>query len=137
LENATNWNTIGTIFAVNKITKLITMRNVLSFFSVLLILFSACEKADKKIPNCINELIKNKASDIGLCETGASVKQYSFQGKDVYAFTPGNCISDGFTDVYDDNCQIIGSLGGIVGVRKINNVIFFDVAIFRKTIWSN
>ena len=66
-------------------------------------------------PKCIEQLINNFSSDDTFCETGKSVYRYNFNQEIVYVFNPGTCGADMMSDVYDENCNEICSLGGIAG----------------------
>jgi hypothetical protein len=99
-----------------------------------LIVFLSCEKIDKEAPDCIKDLIRQHH---GFCETGASVNLYSFQGQNVYVFDPGNCGADMGANVYNENCEMMGMLGGFAGNILINNVRFDQTAKFQKTIWKD
>lgn len=66
-----------------------------------LCLFS-CEKIDKDAPDCIKDLIRHNGNSLHLCETGASVNLYYFQGQNVYVFDPGQCGADMGANVYND-----------------------------------
>ena len=66
---------------------------------------------------------------------GANVKQYEFQAKRVYVFDPGSCGADMTSEVFDENCNSIGFLGGITGNTKINGEDF-NSAKYKSTIWQ-
>jgi len=70
------------------------------------------------------------------CQTGKSIKEYKFQGAIVYLSDAGNCMPDSQAAVIDENCQYLGSLGGIAGNTKINGVEF-STAIYVRTVWAN
>lgn len=108
--------------------------NILIIISTLF--FISCEKIDNDAPDCIKKLIRNKAG-LNLCETGAFVNLYSFQGENVYVFDPGRCGADMSAPVYDENCEKLGELGGFAGNTKINDVEFSGVAVLIKTIWKD
>jgi hypothetical protein len=101
------------------------------------ILFLSCHKAEEintPIPACLNySLIDLQKSG---CNTGASLTEYTFQGKTVYCFNPGNCGADMAASVRDSNCTILGYLGGYDGNTKINGVDF-ATAVLVKVIWHN
>jgi hypothetical protein len=109
--------------------------NLLIFLSFFL--FTACEKIEKDAPSCIKDLIRNHKKVVLLCETGASVKQYSFQGDYVYVFDPGNCGADMNAPVYSSNCEYLGGLGGFTGNLLIKGVRFDQNSTYIKTIWTN
>ncbi len=112
--------------------KTLNLLIVLSLF-----LLTACEKIEKDAPDCIKDLIKNHKNEMFLCETGASVKQYLFQGDYVYVFDPGNCGADMMAPVYSSDCKYLGGLGGFVGNIIINGVRFDQNSTYIKTIWTD
>jgi len=102
-----------------------------------LVFFTGCRK------NCIerhSECLQTKIEEFKLnvvCTDGASIKEYTFQDKTVYVFDQGSCMADGWADIWDKNCNLLGMLGGIAGFSKINGVIFYDNAKYKGTIWRN
>ena len=112
--------------------KTLNLLIVLSF-----ILFPSCEKIEPDAPHCIKEIIRNHNHDVFLCESGASVKQYSFQGNYVYVFHPGSCGADLVSPVYSSNCEYLGGLGGFTGNMLINGIRFDQNSSYIKTIWTN
>jgi hypothetical protein len=113
------------------------MRTLKLLIILPFILSTTCKKIEIDTPDCIKSLIKNNQGAMFLCETGASVNQYSFQGAYVYVFEPGNCGADMMSDVYNSDCELLGGLGGIAGNSIINGVRFDQKATFIKTIWTN
>ncbi len=106
---------------------------ILSFISLALI---SCNKEEiyNVIPRCINDLItefKKSAS----CDD-SKVEQYLFQNQVVFVFKPGSCGADMQSEVFDMNCTILGSLGGITGNTEINKEDFAN-AVFIKTVYPN
>ncbi|MCJ7447308.1 MAG: hypothetical protein MUO72_06445 [Bacteroidales bacterium] len=100
---------------------------------ILQIFFTSCEKDQKETPDCIFDLIETHS----YCTKGWSVDQYSFQNQNVYVITPpllGNDIASSVYSVYNENCEMIGTLGGIAGINIINNELFYGHAIFQKAI---
>ena len=90
--------------------------------------------AKSKTPECLSGKINDWKEKY--CESGKSVKEYTFQNKSVYVFTPGTCGADMQTIVLDASCKELGALGGILGNTKINGEDF-STATYVKTIWSN
>lgn len=118
-----------------------TMKNKV-LTCVLAVLIYGCDKKDDSSVQptkiaCLNTKIKQFQKSDNLCKTTASVKQYSFQNKRVFVFDLGDCCADCFYEVYDDQCNLLGNLGGFPGYTKINNVPFYDSAVFVKTVWNN
>jgi len=85
-------------------------------------------------PACIQQKIlsydENAACD------DASVKEYVFQGNTVFNFEPGTCGADMMAEVYDCECNLLGTLGGITGNTKINDEAFSN-AVFVQVVWEN
>lgn len=104
---------------------------------ILLLSLTACEKIDNDAPNCIKDKIRKHKKELFPCDEDSSVKQYSFQGKFVYVFDPGLCGADMQAPVYDEDCNLLGNLGGIVGNLIINGERFDQKAKYIKTIWTN
>ena len=77
------------------------------------------------MPACLKEALK----DAPRCKD-ASVDAYLFQGQKVYVYKPGSCIYDGTEDVYDEDCQLICRLGGLIGNIDCENEIFYEEAEF-------
>ena len=67
---------------------------------------------------------------------GASVKEYKFQGGNVYVFEHGMCGADQTSAVLNEDCKTLGYLGGITGNTTINQGNF-NSATFTKIIWEN
>jgi hypothetical protein len=87
-------------------------------------------------PQCLKDKIATFSKSAGSCETGASLKEYTFQNKTVYVFDPGQCGADMTSPVLDADCNDMGSLGGFTGNTKINGEDF-SKAVYVKTVWSN
>jgi hypothetical protein len=102
---------------------------IITLFAVL-----SCNKNNSYTPPpCISAQIE--AFKTNTCEHGASVNEYNFQNRSVFAFTMGNCGGDMSTPVFDSECNILGYLGGISGNTKINGVEF-STAVYIRTLWS-
>jgi hypothetical protein len=112
----------------------------ISLFFVLLFTLSNCQKNElpsNERSNCLDrKIIEYKNSDLP-CETGKSIYRYTFQGKYVYVFNPGNCGADMMSDVYNENCDQICGLGGIAGNLMCNGENFWNEAIDETLIWKN
>jgi hypothetical protein len=113
------------------------MKFVYSFL-FLLFITTACKKDDTGCGSaCIDREVETFKSKTLVCDQGASVKEYLFQGKPVYVFEIGPCVSDTWSDVKDAQCNHLGMLGGIAGFTKINGVEFSSNAVYQRTLWSN
>ena len=103
-------------------------------FSIVLTVFFGCNQNETD-NECILERIDSFGSEI--CNSGATVKRYTFQGNTVYAIHPGNCIADGADDILDADCVVLGIVGGFGGLTDINGENFYDNAVLEETIWNN
>ncbi len=83
--------------------------------------------------DCITE--KTALFSKNACSKGASVKEYQFQGKNVFVFDKGQCGADMTSNVLDANCQPIGMLGGIMGNTTINGEDFSKATLVR-VVWE-
>ena len=95
---------------------------------------AACNQHND-IDECIETLIANFGSEI--CDTGATVKRYTFQGETTYAIHHGTCIADYHDLILDEGCDTLGLIGGFAGVTEINGVAYYDNATLEETIWQN
>jgi hypothetical protein len=97
-------------------------------------LMVACKKSVTNTPACIVAKIETFKDEC--CASSATVKKYRFQGGNVYVFDQGNCGADFTSEVIDENCNILGYLGGFIGNTKIKNEEFSH-AIMLKEVWNN
>ena len=99
----------------------------------------SCQKVDLKedTPDCIERKIIEFKSDNSTCESGKQVHRYIFQGEYVYVFSPGNCGADMLANVYNEDCVLICSLGGIAGNTTCNEEEFSTNATNETLIWEN
>lgn len=92
------------------------------------------QKTAVLVNECIDEHIALFAKN-AQCERGAKVSSYIFQGELVYVFKEGPCTADMHEPVLDQNCKIIGQLGGFLGNTLINEVNFSE-AVFQEVVWE-
>lgn len=90
---------------------------------------------ESETDDCIQVRIANFGNE--MCETGASVKQYTFQGETTYAINAGSCIADYHDLILDEHCDTLGLIGGFGGSNEINGVEYYANATFVETIWQN
>jgi len=112
------------------------MKKVVFFTILFTLLIPCCEKNNYDAPGCIEDKI-NEFIKTAICDSGASVSLYTFNGKNVYLFSDGNCGADLGASVYSEDCNSLGFLGGISGNTLIQGVKFYDKADFVKWIWKN
>lgn len=114
------------------------MKTGILVLAVIILSYSGCNKIElnESVPACIESKIKEfKKSDM-ICDAKASVVRYTFQGNYVYVFNPGNCIADGGSDVYDQDCNKLCFLGGIAGKITCNGEDFGKGASDETVIWE-
>ncbi len=95
------------------------------------------EDVDAEHGDCIKARISAFKHSTEACTDGASIYSYQFQGGRVYVFNPGNCVADFFSDVYDEDCNLVCSLGGIAGNIMCNEENFSDKATDETLVWKN
>lgn len=108
------------------------MKRLLAF--AICAVIASCNQHND-IDDCIENRIANFGSEV--CENGATVKQYLFQGETTYAINYGPCIADYHDLILDENCDTLGLVGGFGGVTDINGDNYYDTAILESTIWQN
>ena len=109
------------------------------FLLFIPLLISACHSASKTKPKSdeSSACLKSKINAFSKtdCDKHPNVKEYTFQGKQVFVFDPGKCGADMTSEVMDKECKNLGYLGGFAGNVKINGEDFSN-AVFVKTIWE-
>ena len=111
------------------------MKSMLFLYQILIIacLTSCSIDLPEGTPGCLNEKIKEFKKEKS-CDQ-KNVDQYTFQGMTVFVFGR-NCCCDFASDVLDNGCNVLGSLGGIAGKTDINGVNFYQTSSFVRTIWE-
>ena len=110
------------------------MKTIIPTLILVAILSSCCDSEDgiPQTSSCIHDAILDFYDNS--CES-AFVDLYEFQGKAAYVFE-SLCCCDNFADVLNNNCEIIGQLGGFTGNTKINGVDFFEEGEFIARVWQ-
>lgn len=102
------------------------MKNLIILISIFLIVTTGCKKdLIKSLPECVQDEISD-----------SKVLEYSFQNQKVYVFEEGSCGADLSFTVIDEDCNILGYLGGFSGNDIINGESF-DSAKLEQTIWKD
>ena len=110
------------------------MKNSL-IFAILLLNIGCAVNVQPGYPDCLEDRIKDFKKN-SICDRGANVTSYLFQGDTVFVFSPGTCGADISSTVYDKSCKRIGYLGGFIGNRIINGENFTN-AEFLEIVWSD
>jgi hypothetical protein len=105
-------------------------------FCLLAMLCAGCRKNYSRETECIQASVES-FKKTAICDSGASVRAYEFAGLTVYVFHPGNCGADMQAPVLDQNCRVLGYLGGLAGNTRINGVEFSSNSYYLRTVWSN
>jgi hypothetical protein len=113
------------------------MKHLLTFlvFFAVLVSFSCNKDIAAGTPSCIKKEIKLNFQNRKI----GSVDEYSYQGKTVYAFSPDfSIITDGSTEITDEKCNSICSVGGFGGPQATlcNGENFFQKAVLVRNIWK-
>ena len=106
-------------------------------FSLLIgfVLVGCTKEKEGAVPQCIQERLKTFDSDEA-CQN-ASVMRYNFEGKSVYVFDREFCAQIDSSEVRDENCGLLGYLGGVLNNDTINNQNFNLSAEYESIIWAN
>jgi hypothetical protein len=91
----------------------------------------------RDVPDCIESKVKEYARIESICDKGAEVSEYEFQNKIVFTFYSGSCGADRGTEIYDEQCDFIGYLGGIGNLKEVNGEDFASNAKFIGKVWGN
>lgn len=104
---------------------------------ISLTILSGCKKSDDiiDIPSCLLPTYESFTSSQSNCQ-GAKVVAYAFREEEVFGFFEGSCISDGVVMIYEQDCNLLCTLGGIAGVVDCDGAVFFDEAIQVRIIWE-
>ncbi len=95
----------------------------------------SCSSDDLDIPLCIDEILEEFKKDA--CRESGDLTLWNFNGQEVYCFQKGNCIADGTADIYDENCNLLCSLGGFAGVTECQGLDWETNAFFIDTIYAH
>jgi hypothetical protein len=107
---------------------------LLIFLFLMIICSTGCKKfrMEKDVPACLEKTTEEKVKSV--TNDFAVVLEYEFQGALVYVFDldPGN--ADSRADIYNDQCQEIGYLGGQERNREVLGEDFAS-AKFKRQVW--
>jgi hypothetical protein len=97
------------------VTNNIIMKHIIFISSILLFLFSSCEKPDlpMNVPNCIQKKIQSIQN--GPVHNPATIVElWEYNGTNYYYFTADCC--DQFSSLYDSECNLVCAPdGGFTG----------------------
>lgn len=94
---------------------------------------TACNSGKQQVePPCITERTI-LFEETEACSSGASVREYKFDGDYVYVFDIGDCAIDIGQTVVNYSCDTIGYLGGYAGSTEINGKDFYKKARLMRT----
>lgn len=112
------------------------MKNLIILANLFLTVSSSCKKDPiKSLPGCVQDEISDFKSN-KLCPSDSKILEYSFQNQKVYVFEEGSCGADLSSTIIDEDCNILGYLGGFPGNNVINGESF-DSAKLEQTIWKD
>ncbi|HIP32755.1 MAG TPA: hypothetical protein EYG86_08345 [Crocinitomicaceae bacterium] len=113
------------------------MKKIIGILTFALVALSSCSKdAEDPVTDCLQDKLLTFDTNVA-CNNGATVKEYTFQNKTVFAFDPGVCGADLTTEVLNESCGTIGYLGGITNNDTIAGDHFGNTAVFVRQIWGN
>jgi hypothetical protein len=108
---------------------------ITSLMLLPMMIILGCEKYDPaaNTPECVANSIKDFSKN-AWCDD-IKIDEYSFHGGFVYCYDSGTCGSDMAAQVVDDECNVLGYLGGFSGNDIINGESFSS-AQFIRTVWE-
>lgn len=111
------------------------MKFILRILIAVIICNPGCHGIDlpEGTPDCLNEKIKDFKKEKS-CDD-KRVDEYTFQGMTVFLFGR-NCCCDFASDVLDNECNVLGYLGGIAGMTDINGANFYQNSTYVRAIWE-
>ncbi len=98
-------------------------------------LIVSCSSTEQETSDCIEEKVTSFKTSQSDC-IGASIISYLYSDQQVYAFSDGQCISDGGTQIWDSDCNSVCFLGGIAGFTDCNGEDFYELAEELMIIWE-
>jgi len=87
------------------------------------------------LPECIDAELQTFITEA--CEDTADLTLWRFRGQDVYCFAYGTCISDTYADIFDADCNLICTLGGISGNNNCDGTIWDQNATYIRLLYQN
>lgn len=123
-----------------------------AFIGILLIIFASCQSSKKNVqtagngnsadssiktnmPGCIDSLIKVFKNE-AITNPPRKIYSYNYRNQTVY-YVPAQCC-DFFSELYDNNCKLIGHPdGGFTGKGDGSMTDFFDARKNEVLVWAD
>ena len=99
-----------------------------------LFLFS-CGDDEPELPACIDAELQVFITES--CSGSATLELWRFRGQDVYYFNSGTCVSEPFADIFDAECNLLCTLGGISGNGICDGTDWNGNATLTSTLFEN
>lgn len=84
------------------------------------------------IPDCVDTLLDDFKTTACV---GGDLTKWDFNGREVYCFFPGTCISDAQAEIYDEDCNPVCTLFGIAGITECEGIEWNDNAVFLELVY--
>ncbi len=112
------------------------MKALLSLAATTLVFLGmgACKKNTVDVSDCMKQHINEWSKSDMACK-GATLSEFEFQNNLVYGFNDNCMIADGSAPIFDENCNVLGMIGGITGNMKINGENFTNAKLIR-VVWT-
>jgi hypothetical protein len=108
------------------------MKNIL-IFSIALFFLSCNDDGPRDIPLCIDQEIE--VFEEFACP-GGDLTIWNFDGDEVYCFNQGNCLADGSAYIYDEQCNLICTLGGFAGNTLCQGLDWNSNATYLELVYT-
>ncbi len=97
--------------------------------------FYSCGDDDPELPACIDAELQTFITES--CAGSATLELWRFRGQDVYCFNSGTCISAPFADIYDAECNLICTLGGVDNNNDCDGAAWDQNASLTSVLFRN
>lgn len=108
------------------------MRILILVFTAI-ILVSCADDEPTFIPSCIDQEIPVFAQ--AACPGSGDLTIWAFNGQDVFCFNEGNCYSDAQAFIYDADCNLLCTLGGIGGNTLCQGIDWSSNAVYIELVY--
>lgn len=93
----------------------------------------SCSDDPIEIPLCVDQEIPVFAQTA--CAGSGDLTIWAFDGEDVFCFNEGTCYSDAMAYIYDADCNLVCTLGGVSGNTLCNGLDWDTNAVYLELVY--
>lgn len=110
------------------------MKKIFGFILLLgaVVCFTACSDDTDELPACHEDKIEEFRAVA--CPGSGDLTTWEFRNRLVYCYATGTCISDAYAEIYDEDCNLLCTLGGIGGLSLCEGVDWDSNAVRQGTV---